>query len=373
MLGLQPRPGSSERAIRAAPERCDRNIPCVNCQVAQRTRISTGFGQKLTGRSRWLSRINGSERKIDDIEHRLGRIERLLGELTGSLSNHSGARHSSAPTLLPPGRRDVSTSWATSEFAEHTVKRTSLPQLDPSMDSALSALRHIVQIHKERSTSHEVSFANQKLLPKGGYRGLPMPPIQVVVQLLREMKDAPSTAFTVTCSYITVENLAEYCRKVYFATDDFSATTFIIVNGGLYYILSEKAHTNNDPQIRTEYLKYRTLCADNLETVLGSLSLFVPASTETIKALLMGASRPSLAWRMNSIASQMCQTLGHHRPPPPADTDADDASYEAKFNLFSVAYMLDKGLALRLGRVSAFQDYDIVMQAPCTGEYNTID
>lgn len=65
----------------------------------------------------------------------------------------------------------------------------------------------------------------------------------------------------------------------------------------------------------------------------------------------------------------MCQTLGYHRLIPLSNTRQDDASYYTKLNLFRFAYMVDKSLSLKLGRVSAFRDHDIVIPTD-TGETN---
>lgn len=57
----------------------------------------------------------------------------------------------------------------------------------------------------------------------------------------------------------------------------------------------------------------------------------------------------------------MCQALGYHRLPPISDSCASKDIDESKSSLFWFTYMLDKGLALRLGRASIIQDYDIAM------------
>lgn len=54
----------------------------------------------------------------------------------------------------------------------------------------------------------------------------------------------------------------------------------------------------------------------------------------------------------------MCQTLGYHRASTLGDgSDANDT----RPLVFWFAYMLDKGLALRLGRASSIQDYDVTL------------
>ena len=70
---------------------------------------------------------------------------------------------------------------------------------------------------------------------------------------------------------------------------------------------------------------------------------------------------------MNCLAVQTCQTLGYHRlqlfPDDASDGDASDNTGEndTRPELMTFAYIMDKNLALNLGRASAFQDYDILM------------
>ena len=67
-------------------------------------------------------------------------------------------------------------------------------------------------------------------------------------------------------------------------------------------------------------------------------------------------SRPSVAWNLNSVAAQLCQTAGFHR----ADsTNSDPSAFNVKSVLFWHIYTIDKALCLRLGRASNVQDWDI--------------
>ncbi|KAK6064069.1 fungal specific transcription factor domain protein [Seiridium cupressi] len=151
--------------------------------------------------------------------------------------------------------------------------------------------------------------------------------------------------------------------------NEFDLATFIVVNGGLFHLFGGRAlipEELDDPDIRADFLyQYRNMCADNMVAALGSLSLFMPANAVNIEALLLGtnyaieASRPSLAWKMSNVAAQMCQTLGYHQMPPLSDVSGDTTDYERRTDTFRYTYKLNKALALRLGRVSAFQDYDI--------------
>lgn len=252
------------------------------------------------------------------------------------------------------------------------------------------------------SSAREVRFAHQRPLPRGGFRDLPMPPVTAVIPVLREIKETPPGTFTLisVCCFMAVENFAEACRRVYFALDDFSQATFIIVNAGLYYLFQEKSVTADSDAAVAEYTGYYELCRDNLETGLANLKFFLGASMETIEALLLGASyaievsRPSLAWQLNTTAAQLCQDLGYHRvtggtvgadgsePGRAGSGSSGDQSggsaggvsalNDKKAILFWFSYMLDRGLALRLGRAPIIQDFDITLPR-VIGQVNATD
>lgn len=199
------------------------------------------------------------------------------------------------------------------------------------------------------------------------------------------------------CSFIGVEEFTEHCRRVYFATEDYSQASFIITVAGLFYILQERACTEQerDPALAADYQRYEAMCRDSLETVLAHFSLIQPAKRENVEALLLGSSyaveiaKPSLAWQLNCAASQLCLTMGYHRAlPPPSESqelpqssrgslggsggnnnnssstgisNRDAYEQSKRLVLFWFTYTLDKGLALRLGRPSVIRDYDITV------------
>ena len=85
-----------------------------------------------------------------------------------------------------------------SEFLENAVQRTSLRDANPSISSALSSLREIVRMQTLPSTAHEHPFRHRRPLPRGGLKELPMPPVQLVVSMLRDVKgNAPTKPYRV--------------------------------------------------------------------------------------------------------------------------------------------------------------------------------
>ncbi|KAK4442606.1 hypothetical protein QBC34DRAFT_312772, partial [Podospora aff. communis PSN243] len=385
--------------------KCDKQIPCSACTQSKRTCISTGPGQKLAGTRQRVLISSQYDHKLSSFEERLGTIEHLLEQLTTTLSSQPGSTNvssyaastdprgvasaggsASSETRDPPGpvfEGDSSLSAHATfahEFVGHVVQGTVLPDADPQMRAALSTLHQIVQKQNKKSMTSELRFPGQKSLPEGGIRALPLPPSDFVLQCLKDMKEMRPRSFDIRCPYLDADSFAEFCRRVYFPTEDYSAAAFVIVNGALFYLLDEKLAVRalTSPEAMTEARKYKAMCEQNVCSAFSDINPFWPATKENLKALLMGecfaieASRPLLAWQMNCLAAQICQTLGYHRLPLFAGPSArPSANKDDRAELIAFAYVLDKGLALRLGRAAAFQDYDIL--APSFASINVAE
>ncbi|KAK7418060.1 hypothetical protein QQX98_004199 [Neonectria punicea] len=310
-----------------------------------------------------------SEKKIDQIEVRLANIETLLRDLSSrqtSTTPDSGFRlhtpqsgpgiHTIPTSTIAGDSSDSESAFGgdstlaahtnfASEFLEYAVERTSLHDINPNMREALANLRQLVELQNRQSISHGPRFPLQQPMPQGGLAQLHMPPMDVVVSLLKSIREFSSL-----------------CRMVYFPAEDFSDATFVVVNAGLYYMFLEQHSFATDKATKEEYEPYIQICRVNLETALANMSLFMSAKIETIQALLLGTmyaidvSRPSVAWHLNSAAAQICQTAGFHRK---STCKSDPETYAIRSRLFWYIYTNDKALALRLGRAPVIQDWDI--------------
>lgn len=87
------------------------------------------------------------------------------------------------------------------------------------------------------------------------------------------------------------------CRVVYFATEEFSDSTFTIVNAMLYNLFMEQHSLAQDDAVRDEYHTLMLQCRANLETCLANLPLFLSAKIENVQALLLGVSCPGIRSR----------------------------------------------------------------------------
>ncbi|KAK4185955.1 hypothetical protein QBC35DRAFT_502472 [Podospora australis] len=403
--------GSTKRACdqcRHRKIRCDKETPtCSNCRIANRQCSSTGLGFKPKEPRQRVLITHQYERKIDGLDARLGAIERMLHSLTLSINNSNNSCNAStspsqgitetlaaafsfAPVAPPPivgsspdtgdgadalygpddGNDDDSVFEGHSslrsqtvfagEFLESAVAQTPFQSLDPQMQSALSSLQQIVGM-QNRESSRESRLSHAKPLPKGGIRDLPMPPSQVVVGVLRELKEFPPASLTTILSLTAVENFGERCRKVYFAIEDYSIMFFGTVNATLYFLFRERAAFAEGTK-QTQLLECMAVCRDNFETVLANLPLLMPTRRESIEVLLIGSmysietGKYSLARDLNTSAAMMCQNLGYHKLKTPSTPE-----HEEKALVFWLSYLLDKALSLRAGRASVIQDYDVTV------------
>lgn len=103
---------------------------------------------------------------------------------------------------------------------------------------------------------------------------------------------------------MSVHYFTEKCREVYFCVEDYSDTAFVVTNFGLYSVFYEYGAEEKDATIREEHQKYIQMCRDNLETALANLNILMPATYESIMALILGVSPPFY----------LCPFVGYTRP-----------------------------------------------------------
>lgn len=194
---------------------------------------------------------------------------------------------------------------------------------NPRMHDALASLRQIVAMQRDHASASELGPRgnSQSKSQASTMQNLQMPPMGTVLGLLRQIKgsclsplqvldlrlvppggfhnspyqhttapDSPSNILENDLPFIENDEFVEMCRNVYFNADDFTEATFIIVNAGLYHIFAEESYTMDNPSLRQEYQGYEELCQENLEAAFFRLPLCLPATSQNIKALLIGVS-----------------------------------------------------------------------------------
>lgn len=401
--------------------RCDRQLPCCNCRLAKKQCSFTNAGPKTRQLRTRLGRLG--EKKSDSIEDRLGRIEETLLALTRSKCRHNcsdsspvhddvvptsmGDQSANIEFLSPPGNvtnrdwksgsrngRGGSSIQAQMNFAcrylqniidlnnapeeENDTLRKALVSLqrltqntvteeDSSVDTVASSLASTVAL-KEPA----IQLPHAKPMAENGLRGLPMPPLAEVFDLLQDLYKTRTVTFPMVCVFTSADLLTEHCRRLYLPTREQEApyATFLTVNAGLFFLFKEKmalAVHRGDQEAVVRYLALRNTCRDNIETALAHMPLVLPACYDSLLALILGTgygiemSRPWLAWRLNTAACQMCIELGYHQEEEEEDQNTDPPNRDARRILFWFAYIHDRVLSLRFGRACFMQDFDITV------------
>lgn len=159
-----------------------------------------------------------SERKIERVEQRLASIEDMLSNLTmltaslslsgtpGQVSGTTTAPNHASPSVDSSTAYEATsvdeengetfegnssmtahTAFA-SEFLQQAVTSPSFSQkLSPDIKNALESLRQMVQLQGQKAIYHESRFSHPRPVPKVLGQS-PLPPIDIVLRLLREIK-----------------------------------------------------------------------------------------------------------------------------------------------------------------------------------------
>lgn len=273
-----------------------------------------------------------SEKKIDMIEDRLGGIEQALRQLVASSHSNASTTTKVQTSSQASPRRNVRQPPATGqehegikepgytsnaaieqhdsnsgfegnsslaahsayarEFLESAVSHSTPEVLSsPKISEALSSLKQIVEMQNKRrqNDTRRGQFSSQsKQNARYDIRDLEMPPLPVVLNVLRKVKDNPPSSLGGYIPFFTVDYFMEKCREVYFCTDDYSDATFIVVNAGLYNVFIELGYPETDPAEKEKYQHYIRLCKFNLEAALANLNILMPATFDSIVALTVG-------------------------------------------------------------------------------------
>ncbi|KAI2468962.1 hypothetical protein F4781DRAFT_395878 [Annulohypoxylon bovei var. microspora] len=191
---------------------------------------------------------------------------------------------------------------------------------------------------------------------------LPLPPVDIVLKLLRLAK-AQKQQFFVDIPTFEEDEFIDICRSVYFATEPISLWTWICVNVGLYHLFSGINEVERGRMATTAdaMRSYCGLLKENADAAMQSLRLCSEPSRESCRALaLLGTfyvkeGHSTIAWRLISAAARACLDLGFHR----LSENVDSQDHRQKASVFWHIYCWEKGLAMTCGRTPIIHHYDV--------------
>jgi hypothetical protein len=193
----------------------------------------------------------------------------------------------------------------------------SLQDSSPELCDTLDELSSIIT--KEAVAGDEPAYPHARATQGANLPEYEMPPFKKAIALIRLAKGAPwpilaqiytrplkltpvidtlakqLAGISWIYQFLPFQRFTDLCLDVYF-NDNHSEANFTTVNAGLYSLFWDYSfHVTG--QEKVDCITHAHLCRDNLETVLSSLPLHLPATSDTILALLFG----------------VCDVANHHR------------------------------------------------------------
>lgn len=298
--------------------------------------------------------------------------------------NNSRLPNQAKPTSLPPDGATLeqesrsliegeSSLSAQSSFANKFLSNSIGPDQECGfgyeMNEELAKLRQIVDAFKCSLLSQELTYRHALPTPPTRRDDYQLPPIEAAVAVIGNAQG--NFWYDGYYQLLISGSFSDLCLKVYFS-GHYTEAEFIILNAALLQ-LSLDADTDETYEVFNEEKNEDKdslpfLCRRNLETAISRLSLFPPASHDTVLALVLSASyaidasKPSLAWRLTSTASNLSYVLGFHTRSESIEKSSGNLNKHGC--LFWALYSLEKHLSLRLGYSSTIQDRDITVPFP---------
>ncbi|KAH8587449.1 hypothetical protein B0O99DRAFT_678074 [Bisporella sp. PMI_857] len=372
------------QACRSRKIRCDRLDPCSSCQASN---IPCRTAEKPTQKRQRVLISPKYEEQLEIINARLAQLQTSISSL--SREDLPKPQHSHLAVGLvrydaTSPSSDAKESSSVASDSNHYLGQSSFEAHSEEAGKILDAL------HSNNSPASQTNASTPSVLhslrhaPKEAYfhngnkynPGLPMISTEIALSVFRLIDALPDELFLCT-PMADIDRFKEICQRVYFPVEGYSIADFIVANCGLLGVLQSASQEsfelcNVDPTSIPEAI---SMCQQNITSTLTKLTPFLEPSIFNIEALLFATyvaiTRPDhhLAWRLISMAARICLDCGLHR----VKNDPEDDLLNMKKTWFWLAYILDKGFALNLGRTPNFSDYDITTGYPEVPTYPFYD
>lgn len=179
-----------------------------------------------------------------------------------------------------------------SEVLERAVGSSPMTGKNPEMNAALNSLQNIVSRLSVQASTHEsVSpYPFSQGASVSSVKDLQLPPQKYVKDLIQKTFEKESVTFTRFFPFLDKKEFINLCEEVFRQNGDCSQAKILIFYGALFWLFYEYSTMQTYHTMVNSFDHYATLCRQNLEVVLSSLNLLMPATLENIQALLLGVS-----------------------------------------------------------------------------------
>ncbi|RAH75866.1 hypothetical protein BO86DRAFT_414317 [Aspergillus japonicus CBS 114.51] len=373
--------------------KCDRVNPCVQC-IRTGSDCTYNRGHKLKEKRQRVLLSSVYERRLEYIANKLDHLAEVVGRLSHEHSSHAtsaGLRLPLQPSFHHPSHSSSSAPAQvegiestlfvhvtfTAKCLQAAVMDANLPPSDaPELTAALNSLWNTITAQTQQNQILECSQPFAEPLPRSltsDFKDLPIPSLDRIMACLRLAHEYSPSRLYWPFEFGSLGDFTHYVIRAC-SPGPITEMELIIVHYVLAWLFPECANlTTGDPLLKQDYEDQALVCRQSLETLLGSLSFHVATSLDAVCAMYMATihclqhGKPFTAWSFISKASLISQTLGLHSPHAtmgPAgieEAEEDEDRIQRKTRLFWAVYVLEKALALRLGRPSTIHDADITL------------
>ncbi|KAL5335380.1 hypothetical protein BJX70DRAFT_390670 [Aspergillus crustosus] len=342
--------------------RCDRTSPCANCRTAGIVCQQAGAKVESHPKPDKVTRLEGL---IERLDARLGRIETQLTDQS----------RQATPERLTVDPRPAPLFEGASSFNNQSAQATEVALLTAfsqgagegaSLAASLDDLKSLLQ---PSTTLEDYRFSQSKSLKS--MPAMDLVPAALVADIVRSFR-VRTPFFLMSYPINDLQMVEDLFRRVYFPTEPISIGHVTAVHGILLSLFKEFTGLKDPIAEKYDLSQYMKVCQQNLTVCFESYEILVVPSLENIVSLILAVIKAQdeanvlLSSTFISVAARHCLTLGYHRALTYQSLEPRLASNIAR--VFWTVYLLDKNMALVLGRASSIQDYDLDVPYPTCSE-----
>ncbi|KAJ5343677.1 uncharacterized protein N7506_003501 [Penicillium brevicompactum] len=349
--------------------RCDRNIPCSNCEM---TKIACQPADPAEKRPSTVQ-INDLQNHINALESRLQILEanpntrhhtsqHLANRQLPSVpqADQSVVSISETPYSLYEGESSFTSQSLGAREAAQSLANPNRPQTGSNLNVAFNSLNGLLQPSQKTRQGDESRSYDPVQIPLAL-------PAELVIALLRRFQEE-KPLFLSSYPINDLRLVERLCQKVYFPTRDVSAGDVAAMHGVLYWLIREYSYRNDAFCKKFDLKTHFKNCKSRFEADIKNHDVIAVPSFENVIALAMGIlkaqdeANPLMGCHLISTAVRHCQMLGYHRESAYKNPKDEDASNKRR--IFWTIYVFDKTMSLLLGRASYLQDFDMDVKTP---------
>ncbi|KAL4935033.1 hypothetical protein BDV06DRAFT_229201 [Aspergillus oleicola] len=361
--------------------KCDRVRSCSQCKKSA-SQCTYELSYQVKERKQRILVSDAYESRLEQISDKIDELSKEMKQL----SHEHSFNHGRAMAVPTAARRDhlqgATTPRSSNEaqciestlfehvlfaakYIQATMENDPQSHVSAEMSSVLDTLWSTIKEQKQQNESVEGSRPCANSPPSGpSFEDLPIPSMDHILACLRIAQDRSPFQLYWPFEFGSMGDFTTYFVKTC-SPGPVTEADLIIVHYVLYCLFTECSNVAEEDGIKQDYKAQALICRNSLEIVLSNLSIHIATNTDSIRAMYMAtlyclqSGKPLGAWTFISRAALMCQDLGLNNNYIMAAESLEEL--QPKLRLFWAVYVIEKAVALRLGRPSIIRDHDITV------------